>query len=153
MLANEFNSSKQYVDNLSVNTKRGLRQKVRRGEMPGVAPIGYYNDLKTKTAKVDRKIAPIIVQAFELYAKGDQRLDQIADFLYAKGIRTKPCKVRGNTMGIFVILAKSMRANIKVLCQNGFLTKCKKSYENEVSNKEKPTIQNHYAVLSIAHAV
>ena len=31
MLANEFNSSKQYVDNLSVNTKRGLRQKVRRG--------------------------------------------------------------------------------------------------------------------------
>ena len=95
MLANEFNSSKQYVDNLSVNTKRGLRQKVRRGEMPGVAPIGYYNDLKTKTAKIDRKIAPIIVQAFELYARGDKRLDEIADFLYANGIQTKAGKLLG----------------------------------------------------------
>jgi hypothetical protein len=40
MLANEFNASKQYVDNLSLNTKRGLREKVRRGEMPGVVPVG-----------------------------------------------------------------------------------------------------------------
>ena len=80
MLANEFTSSKQYVDNLSVNTKRGLRQKVRRGEMPGVAPIGYYNDMRTKTAKVDKKIAPIIKQAFELYARGDKRLDEVANF-------------------------------------------------------------------------
>ena len=95
MLANEFNSSKQYVDNLSVNTKRGLRQKVRRGEMPGFAPIGYYNDMRTKTAKVDKKIAPIVVEAFELYAKGDQRLDQIADFLYANGIQTKAGKLLG----------------------------------------------------------
>ena len=95
MLANEFNSSKQYVDNLSVNTKRGLRQKVRRGEMPGVAPIGYYNDLRTKTAKVDKKIAPIVREAFELYAKGDKRLDEIADFMYAKGIQTRSGKVNG----------------------------------------------------------
>lgn len=80
MLANEFNSSKQYVDNLSVNTKRGLRQKVRRGEMPGGAPLGYYNDMRTKTAKVDKKIAPIIKQAFELYARGDKRLDEVANF-------------------------------------------------------------------------
>ncbi|MCA0228712.1 recombinase family protein [Patescibacteria group bacterium] len=95
MLANEFNSSKQYVDNLSVNTKRGLRQKVRRGEMPGVAPVGYYNDLRTKTAKVDKKTAPIVREVFELYAKGDQRLDEIADFLHAKGIQTRSGKVNG----------------------------------------------------------
>jgi site-specific DNA recombinase len=95
MLANEFNSSKQYVDNLSVNTKRGLRQKVRRGEMPGVAPIGYYNDMRTKTAKVDKKTAPIIQQAFELYARGDQRLDEIADFMYANGIHTKVGQLYG----------------------------------------------------------
>ena len=95
MLANEFNSSKQYVDNLSVNTKRGLRQKVRDGNYPSHAPIGYYNDLKTKTAKVDRKTAPIVRQAFELYAHGDKRLDEIANFLYANGIKTKAGKVRG----------------------------------------------------------
>ena len=95
MLANEFNSSKQYVDNLSVNTKRGLRQKVRRGEMPGAAPIGYYNDMRTKTAKVDKKIAPTIKQAFELYARGDKRLDEIADFMYANGIHTRSGQLYG----------------------------------------------------------
>jgi len=34
MLAISFGQSKYYVDSLSENTKRGLRQKVRRGEYP-----------------------------------------------------------------------------------------------------------------------
>ena len=80
---------------MSVNAKRGLRQKVRRGEMPGVALIGYYNDMRTKTVKVDKKIAPIIKQAFELYARGDKRLDEVADFLYQHGIHTKSRKLLG----------------------------------------------------------
>lgn len=95
MLANEFNASKQYVDNLSLNTKRGLRQMVRDGRYPRGAPLGYYNDLRTKTIKIDRKTAPIVREAFELYARGDKRLDEIADFLYAKGIQTKQGMIRG----------------------------------------------------------
>ena len=89
MLANEFNSSKQFVDNLSVNTKRGLRAKVRAGHAPRLAPVGYLNDLKTRTIYVDKKTAPIVRQAFELYATGTKTLDDIAAFLYAKGIRTR----------------------------------------------------------------
>ena len=95
MLANEFNASKQYVDNLSLNTKRGLRQMVRDGRYPRGAPLGYYNDLRTKTIKIDRKTAPIVREAFELYARGDKRLDEIADFLYANGIQTKQGMIRG----------------------------------------------------------
>ncbi len=88
MLSIAFGQSKYYVDNLSENTKRGLRQKVRRGEMPGRAPLGYINDMRTKSIIVDKRIAPLILQAFELYAKGDQRLRDIADFLASKGIKT-----------------------------------------------------------------
>ena len=95
MLANEFNASKQYVDNLSLNTKRGLRQMVRDGRYPRGAPLGYYNDLRSKTIKIDRKTAPTVRQAFELYACGDKRLDEIADFLYANGIQTKQGMIRG----------------------------------------------------------
>ena len=40
MLNIAFGQSKYYIDNLSENVKRGLRQKVRRGEYPGVAPTG-----------------------------------------------------------------------------------------------------------------
>lgn len=36
MLSMAFSQSKYYVDNLSKNTKRGLHQKVRRGEFPAL---------------------------------------------------------------------------------------------------------------------
>ncbi len=89
MLANEFNSSKQYVDNLSVNTKRGLRAKVRAGHCPRLAPVGYVNDIRTKTILVNKKTAPIVLQAFRLYASGNKTLDDIATFLFVNGIRTR----------------------------------------------------------------
>ena len=89
MLANEFNSSKQYVDNLSVNTKRGLRQKVREGHYPSIVPFGYLNDVRTKTVVVNKKTAPIVRQCFEMYAKGDKTCGDIADLLFAGGVATK----------------------------------------------------------------
>ena len=55
MLNIVFGKSKYYVDSLSENTKRGLRQKVKRGEYPGPAPIGYINDSRTKSVVVERK--------------------------------------------------------------------------------------------------
>ncbi len=88
MLSIAFGQSKYYVDNLSENTKRGLRQKVRRGEMPGRAPLGYINDVRTKTVIVDKLHAPLVVQAFELYAHGDKRLQDIADFFASKSVKT-----------------------------------------------------------------
>src|SRR3989344_4114611 len=39
MLQIAFGQSKYFVDSLSENTKRGLRQKVRRGEYPALAPV------------------------------------------------------------------------------------------------------------------
>ncbi len=95
MLSIAFGQSKYYVDNLAENTKRGLRQKVRRGEYPSHAPLGYINDLRTKSIVVDKRRSPLVVQAFELYAKGDQRLEDIANFFATNGIKTsgdKPLK-------------------------------------------------------------
>ena len=89
MLSIAFGQSKYYVDSLSENTKRGLRQKVRRGEYPGLAPIGYLNDVRTKTIVVDGKRSKIVRQAFELYAKGNITLGRIADFLAKNGIKTR----------------------------------------------------------------
>src|SRR3989344_6093989 len=60
MLNIAFGQSKYYVDSLSENTKRGLRQKVRRGEYPGLVPIGYINDVRNKSIVVDRKKARIV---------------------------------------------------------------------------------------------
>ena len=92
MLNIAFGQSKYYVDSLSENTKRGLRQKVRNGEYPTLAPVGYINDSRIKSVVVDKKKAKIIKQAFELYVKGNQRLEDIANFLAKKNIISK----RGN---------------------------------------------------------
>jgi len=70
MLNIAFGQSKYYVDNLGENVKRGNRQKIRRGEYPNKAPLGYVNDPKTKTIKVDKKTAKIMVRVFKLFASG-----------------------------------------------------------------------------------
>ena len=89
MLSIAFGQSKYYVDSLSENTKRGLRQKVRRGEYPGLAPIGYLNDIRIKTIVVNRKRSKIIKLAFELYSKGNSTLGDISHFLAQHGIKTR----------------------------------------------------------------
>ncbi len=86
MLNIAFGQSKYYVDSLAENTKRGLRQKVRRGEYPNCAPVGYLNDSRTKTIVINRKRSVTIRQAFELYAQGNSRLEDIATFLQDHGV-------------------------------------------------------------------
>ena len=86
MLAIAFGQSKYYVDSLSENTKRGLRQKIRQGGYPSLAPVGYLNDRLKKTIVVDNKKAPIILEAFKLYATGNYTMLAISRFLAAKNV-------------------------------------------------------------------
>ena len=89
MLSIAFGQSKYYVDNLSENTKRGLRQKVRRREFPGLAPLGYINDTRSRTIIIDKRRAPLVREIYELYAQGNQCLQNIVDFLFSKGIKSR----------------------------------------------------------------
>ncbi len=84
MLNIAFGQSKYYVDNLSENVKRGNRQKIRRGEWPNKAPIGYLNYHpinQTKTIIVDNKKAKFIIKAFKMFATGGFTFVEIRDFL------------------------------------------------------------------------
>src|SRR3989339_1380608 len=71
MLNIAFGQSKYFVDNLRENVKRGLRQKIRRGEWPGRPPVGYINNLATKKIEIDKNKAPKIRKFFELYSTGN----------------------------------------------------------------------------------
>jgi DNA invertase Pin-like site-specific DNA recombinase len=48
MMSVEFGMANQYIRDLSVNTKRGLREKARQGIYPSSAPLGYLNNSRTK---------------------------------------------------------------------------------------------------------
>ena len=93
MLNIMFGQSKYYVDSLSENTKRGLREKVRRGEYPSGAPLGYLNDYRTKRIIVDPERATVVKQAFELYASGSATLDTLRNFFADHGVRTRNGKL------------------------------------------------------------
>src|SRR3989339_629321 len=103
MLNMAFGQSKYYVDSLSENTKRGLRQKVRNGDYPTLAPVGYINDSRYKSIVVDKKKSRVIRLAFEKYAKGKSRLEDISNFLAKNGIVSRGGKIISKTRASFIL--------------------------------------------------
>ena len=85
----EFGMANQYILDLRTNTKRGLMEKVRRGEYSSLAPVGYLNDVRTKLIVVDRKAAKVVKEAFELYAQNNSRLEDISALFSKHGILTR----------------------------------------------------------------
>jgi len=61
--------AKNYVDNLSEEVKKGMREKAEQGHSPSVAPIGYVNNLSTHRIEVDSVRGPLIARLFELHAR------------------------------------------------------------------------------------
>lgn len=74
MLSIIFGYSKYYVDSLSENVKRGNRAKIARGWRPSTAPIGYLNDIATKTVLTDPQRFPLIRKLFDLALTGSYSL-------------------------------------------------------------------------------
>ena len=88
MLNIAFGQSKYYVDNLSENIRRGIRQKLKNGLWPSFAPIGYVNNRKTKGIDINTANAPIIKKAFEMYSSGDCTLKGIAGFFAKSNLKS-----------------------------------------------------------------
>lgn len=86
MLNIAFGQSKYYVDNLSENVRRGIRQKLRRGEFPGKPPIGYLNEPRLRTIVVDPQTALLVRRMFETYATGRFTLKEIRKQLAPWGL-------------------------------------------------------------------
>ncbi|MFA5743172.1 MAG: recombinase family protein [Candidatus Paceibacterota bacterium] len=93
MLNIAFGQSKYYVDNLSENVKRGLRQKVRNGEQSGVAPTGYLNNRLTKKMVKDPERYFLIQKVFELYATGRYSLKEVRNIIADQGLKSRNGKV------------------------------------------------------------
>ncbi|MGZ6250748.1 MAG: recombinase family protein [Candidatus Chromulinivorax sp.] len=64
--------SKNYIDNLSEEVRKGLLEKASQGIYPSTAPYGYMNVKENGKSiiKVDPIAAPHIQKMFELYATG-----------------------------------------------------------------------------------
>ena len=93
MLSIAFGQSKYFVDNLSENIKRGIRQKLRNGIWPAYAPIGYLNDKNKRCIVVDKEKASFIKRAFEIYASGEYPLAHVRKVINEAGLIGRTGKV------------------------------------------------------------
>ena len=92
MLNIAFGQSKYYIDNLSENIKRGIRQKLKNGIWPAWAPLGYLNDKNEHCIVIDKEKARLIKKAFEFYATGKYPLSGIREIINSLGLVGKKGK-------------------------------------------------------------
>ena len=81
--------AKNYIDNLSEETRKGLLEKAEEGEFPALAPLGYKHDKVNKTIELDEERSPFIKEMFELYAAGRHSVRRLQAYLTDKGLRTR----------------------------------------------------------------
>ena len=81
--------AKRKIDDLSEDTRRGMRQKVEMGQPPYWATTGYKNDRIKKTWKIDKVKSKFVKKAFELYDTGQYSVAKISEKLAEEGFKTK----------------------------------------------------------------
>ncbi|MGB8657427.1 MAG: recombinase family protein [Candidatus Zixiibacteriota bacterium] len=78
--------AKNYIDNLSEETKKGLKEKAEQGYYPGHARLGYRNNPETHQIEVDPEKAVIVKKMFEWYSTGNCSLAEIREKVIDEGL-------------------------------------------------------------------
>jgi site-specific DNA recombinase len=81
--------AKNYIDNLSEEARKGMQEKAEQGIWPTKCPLGYRNITGPDGKKIiatDPALAPLIVNLFEWYARGDISLKEAARKAHAAGL-------------------------------------------------------------------
>ena len=81
--------AKNYIDNLSEETRKGMLEEASQGIWPSYAPLGYRNVVGADGRKViepDPEVAPTITRLFEWYAPGRLSLREVAKRARAAGM-------------------------------------------------------------------
>lgn len=85
--------ARNYTDNLSEETKKGMGEKAAQGEWPTVAPLGYLNDKASPGAIViDWPRGRIVRGMFEEYGSGRMSIRDVTRWAYNEGLRSKKGK-------------------------------------------------------------
>jgi DNA invertase Pin-like site-specific DNA recombinase len=73
--------AKNFIDNLSEETRKGMVEKASQGIWPSYAPIGYLNADGAngkRTIKPDPVLAPLVRRLYELCATGQHSVKELA---------------------------------------------------------------------------
>jgi site-specific DNA recombinase len=85
-----------YSRNLGTEILKGTTQKAKSGGTLARAPLGYLNvreiidGREIRTVALDPERAPLVRLAFELYARGNYSLRELAQIMEDRGLRSRP---------------------------------------------------------------
>lgn len=96
--------AKNFIDNLSEETAKGMMEKAAQGHWPSTAPYGYRNNKETRLVELDPAKAPYVRRAFELYATGHYSLQRLVKQLHEEGYRFRPSTAKPSMSNIHHIL-------------------------------------------------
>ncbi len=75
-----------FIRNLREETRKGFYGRLKQGLYPIAAPIGYLNRGAGQPKAPDPAKAPLISEAFELYATGTYSLPRLIEAMYKRGL-------------------------------------------------------------------
>lgn len=78
-----------YIRNLREETIKGITGRLKQGLYPFKAPLGYLDNGGGKPKTLDPVRAPLVRQAFELYASGRRSLRSLVIEMDRRGLRTE----------------------------------------------------------------
>ncbi len=81
--------AKNFIDNLSEETRKGQKAKAESGMPPGWASLGYLNNTQAKTIEIDPERAPKVQQLFRLAATGLYSLKHLTEKTEEMGLRSR----------------------------------------------------------------
>ncbi len=101
--------AKNYVDNLSEETRKGMTEKAEQGIWPSWAPLGYRNVIGPdgkKTIEVDPETAPIVSKLFAWYATGLYCLKDLREKAKEAGLATRKSGQEIGVSALHALLTK-----------------------------------------------
>src|SRR4051812_15426919 len=110
--------AKNYIDNLSEETRKGLLEKAEQGRWPALAPLGYRNVVGAdgkKNIEPEPEVAPLVVRLFEWYATGKYAIEGITRMALEAGLsfrRSERSKGRIPTASVHRILRNRMYTGV-----------------------------------------
>ncbi|TSC91386.1 MAG: recombinase [Parcubacteria group bacterium Licking1014_17] len=93
MLSVAFGQAKYYTDNLRENILRGIRQKIRRGELSAKAPLGYFNEPRLRTIEPNKKTFNKVKEVLRAFATTEYTLTKIQSKMFSLGLVGKDGKL------------------------------------------------------------
>lgn len=81
--------AKNYIDNLSEESSKGMLEKAEQGYFPSYTPIGYINNTDTGGIYVDDTKAAAIRTIFEEYAEGKVSMKDLTKRAYEIGLKSR----------------------------------------------------------------